>query len=320
MLVGPGVNQPDGFPADIDAPTGGRVMISRSTDEALTWSKPETLWDTPLDDCSPNFHELSDGTILCSFYTYPKLGTMILRSTDGGQTWEQACEPLPGASDGPIIGLWDGSAMICVYDQFSDRNKEYGHALFRTADGGNTWEQTAVICSDHEMSERSIAQLESGRIVLVSRPDGDVCWSDDGGWTWTDPIRLGIHLFEPGLMALGDGTLLCIHGSYASRWAGLYVQPGWGGDVAGAGGGSRICRRPERIRIRKGDRAAGWIRVCGVYPHRRAQTGGCGKQRHLGRAAACGQGLLRDPGAAGAGRWHGRDQGGSSQWAGRAGV
>lgn len=202
-----------GFPADIDAPTGGRVMISRSTDEALTWSKPETLWDTPLDDCSPNFLELPDGTILCSFYTYPELKTMIIRSGDGGQTWEQACEPLPGATDGPIIGLQDGSLLVCTYGQFSDENTQYGSAIFRTVDGGDTWERTAVICCDHEMSEGSIAQLPSGRIVLVSRPFVDVCWSDDGGVTWTTPTNLGALLFEPGLIALRDGTLLCIFGS-----------------------------------------------------------------------------------------------------------
>ena len=205
-----------GFSTDIEAPTGGRAMISRSTDEARTWSKPETLWDTPLDDRHPNFCQLSDGTVLCSFFTYPDGATMIIRSTDEGRTWEQACEPLPGATDGPIIELQDGSAAICVYGQFSDSANESECAIFRTADGGDTWERRAVIGTDHEMSEGSIAQLSSGRIVLVSRPDADVCWSDDGGRTWTLPVSLGMRLFEPGLIALRDGTLLCLHGSYAA--------------------------------------------------------------------------------------------------------
>ena len=58
-----------GFPQQVNAPTGGRAMICRSTDEAATWSKPETLWDSPLDDRHPNFCELTDGTVLCSFFT-----------------------------------------------------------------------------------------------------------------------------------------------------------------------------------------------------------------------------------------------------------
>ncbi|MCK5527226.1 MAG: exo-alpha-sialidase [Candidatus Latescibacteria bacterium] len=205
-----------GFPADIEAPRGGRAMISRSTDEAMTWSKPETLWDSPQDDRHPNFCELEDGTVLCSFFLYPGGGTMIIRSTDGGETWEQACEPLPGSTDGPIITLQDGSAMICVYGRLSDHETDSECGFFRSVDRGDTWERVAVIPSDHEMSEGSIAQLESGRIVLVTRPEADVCWSDDGGRTWTPPVSLGNRLFEPGLIALRDGTLLCLHGSYAA--------------------------------------------------------------------------------------------------------
>lgn len=206
-----------GFPGDIVAPRGGRAMISRSTDEAMTWSKPETLWDTPLDDRHPNFIQLADGTILCSLFTYPDpCETVIIRSSDDGLTWEQACEPLPGATDGPIIGLQDGSAMICVYGRFSDQDAQDGCAIFRTTDRGDTWERMAVISADHEMSEGSIAQLPSGRIVLFSRPEADVCWSDDGGRTWTARMSLGLRIFEPGLIALRDGTLLCIHGSYAA--------------------------------------------------------------------------------------------------------
>lgn len=205
-----------GFPSDIDAPRGGRAMISRSTDEAMTWSKPETLWDSPLDDRHPNFCELSDGTVLCSFFMYPGGGTMILRSSDGGQTWAQACEPIPGGTDGPIITLQDGSAMICMYGHYSDGATDYESGIFRTVNRGDTWERMAVITAEYATTEGSIAQLESGRIVLVTRPEADVCWSDDGGRTWTQPVSLGVRLFEPGLIALRDGTLLCLHGSYAA--------------------------------------------------------------------------------------------------------
>ena len=205
-----------GFSTDVDAPRGGRAMISRSTDEAATWSQPTTLWDSPLDDRHPNFCELSDGTILCSFFTYPDGATMIIRSVDGGQTWEQACEPIPGATDGPIIELQDGSAMICVYEKLSDNAEHYECGIFRTTNRGSDWEQMAIVSTDHDMCEGSIAQLPGGRIVLLSRPDSDVSWSDDNGRTWTPPVSLGMRLFEPGLIALRDGTLLALQGSYGS--------------------------------------------------------------------------------------------------------
>jgi hypothetical protein len=59
-----------GLPTNIEAPTGGRAMIVRSTDQGKTWSKPATLVDTPADDRHPAFVQLDDGTIVCSFFTY----------------------------------------------------------------------------------------------------------------------------------------------------------------------------------------------------------------------------------------------------------
>jgi len=38
-----------GMRTDVEAPTGGRAMICISTDGGVTWSKPETLLDTPFD-------------------------------------------------------------------------------------------------------------------------------------------------------------------------------------------------------------------------------------------------------------------------------
>jgi hypothetical protein len=45
-------------------------MIVRSKDEGKTWSKPETLIDTPADDRHPAFVQLQDGTVICSFFIY----------------------------------------------------------------------------------------------------------------------------------------------------------------------------------------------------------------------------------------------------------
>ena len=76
-----------GLPAGVVAPTGGRAMIMRSTDQGKTWSKPVTLIDTPADDRHPAFVELRDGTVLCSFFTY-----MGSRRAANGRTrrWRRA--------------------------------------------------------------------------------------------------------------------------------------------------------------------------------------------------------------------------------------
>ena len=65
-----------GMPTNIDAPRGGRAMLIRSTDNGRTWSKPRTIIDTPWDDRSPAMVELPDGTLVCSFFTYPGEGDL----------------------------------------------------------------------------------------------------------------------------------------------------------------------------------------------------------------------------------------------------
>ncbi len=108
---------------DVVAPTGGRAMVIRSTDEGKTWSKPVTLLDTPDDDRHPAFLELPDGTLLCSLFLYPGVEladfvkrpedahrTVIIRSHDHGQTWDKELIRPPSPfladeTDGPMVLL-----------------------------------------------------------------------------------------------------------------------------------------------------------------------------------------------------------------------
>ena len=213
------------------APTGGRAMIMRSTDEGVTWSKPVTLVDTPEDDRHPSFTELPDGTVLCTFFTYngrydsagnlsaSTFKTQLMRSTDGGKTWSRPMRmPSPfenDATDGPIIVLKDGSALLTIYGN-PGNNVPCQVAVVASKDSGKTWRVISVVKADHELSEPGIAQLPSGRLVMISRPNADICWSDDSGITWTEPVSLGMRVFECSLLSLRDGTLLCLHGSYAT--------------------------------------------------------------------------------------------------------
>jgi photosystem II stability/assembly factor-like uncharacterized protein len=222
-----------GMPRDFDAPRGGRAEIMRSADGGKTWSRPRVLIDTPWDDRAPNFCQLDDGTILCSLFTYPGPSasdlardpaktplTGIIRSQDNGRTWERKVRRLPvpfvaDATDGPIIKLRDGSALICVYGKTAKARHE-SVAFCRSTDRGRTWSLLSTVATDHEMSETSVTQLPDGRLVLISRPEGDLAWSSDGGRTWTKPVPFGVRLFEPRLLTLRDGTLLCLHGSYGA--------------------------------------------------------------------------------------------------------
>jgi photosystem II stability/assembly factor-like uncharacterized protein len=228
-----------GLPADIVAPTGGRAMFTRSTDQGKTWSKPVTMIDTPADDRHPAFIEFDDGTILSCFFTYlgePKDGdksnepaarVQLVRSNDGGRTWEQTPRQLKTAflydeTDGPFARLSDGSVLLAINGRATSGPPDQA-GIFRSADRGETWNQLATIKAEHDLHEVTVTELRDGRLVMMARPEGDICWSYDKGHTWTQPVTFGMRMFAPSLYVLRDGTLVCLHGSYAPGHGGLRV-------------------------------------------------------------------------------------------------
>ncbi len=212
----------------IDAPTGGRAMLVCSKDNGKTWSKPQTIIDSPADDRVPHFLQLPDSTLLCCFNTSwsdnwhlnpmaHKVG--VIRSHDGGYTWEQNIRRLPSdfgmeETDGPMVLAKDGSVYLVVSGAPKDGGK-WQAGIFRSTDLGKTWQRVSVIKSGDDLLEPSITQLPSGRFVFIARPEGTVCFSDDRGHTWTPPAKFGMRMYSPSLYVLRDGTLVCLHGSYS---------------------------------------------------------------------------------------------------------
>ncbi len=227
-----------GLPADIVAPTGGRAMIIRSSDEGKTWSKPVTLIDTPDDDRHPAWAALPDGTLLCSLFTYPGAEfaefvkhpelahrTVILRSFDQGKTWDKHLVRPPSPfladeTDGPMVLLKDGSVLLTISGVLKQGGPAQA-AVFTSHDRGATWKLLSTIKAGHDLDEANATQLPDGRLVLMARPEGDICWSGDQGRTWTAPVTFGMRMYAPSLYLLRDGTLVCLHGSYAPGHGGL---------------------------------------------------------------------------------------------------
>ncbi|MBA3484499.1 MAG: exo-alpha-sialidase [Pirellulales bacterium] len=226
-----------GMPTNVDAPTGGRVMFTRSTDDGKTWSKPQTLIDTPADDRHPAFVQLADGTIICCFFIYlgdeapsveqvrPAPHVFFLRSSDNGHTWDKEPRPLNTPhfheTDGPLVRLNDDSVIVAINGRPSGPPDQVG--IFRSADRGESWQLLSTVKTDHDMVEASVTFLADGRWVVIARPEGDISWSTDQGRTWTPPQTFGMRMFAPSLYALKDGTLVCLHGSYAPGHGGLRV-------------------------------------------------------------------------------------------------
>ncbi len=211
----------------IIAPRGGRTHIMHSDDEGKTWSDPKTLIDTENDDRHATILELDDGTWLCTFFTFRfphSTQAEYMLSRDEGQTWSDP-KPLPGNAsafgNGSAIQLKDGSIVVAA-DQHSSKE---GIAILRSTDRGETFKLASSVETDHPQYEPAIAQLQDGRLVLITRPEGNIYWSSDNGETWTPPATMGVRLFDPHLVVMPNGVLACFHGSYEGGGLRVMLSP-----------------------------------------------------------------------------------------------
>lgn len=205
-------------------PRGGRVCMVRSEDNGSTWSEPQIVVDTPLDDRDPSITQLSNGDLLVTYFDRdpdrtPTAKVFIVRSTDGGETWQDPQHvPLPieeqvasTAVSEPVTELDDGTLLLPVY--FTPKEPYPGHhksAVLRSEDMGHTWPTAAIIedAEEARVNEPSIEPLPDGRIYMLLRPSMHWGVSKDGGATWSEPEKLGIEGEAPNLLLTDEEILL----------------------------------------------------------------------------------------------------------------
>ena len=229
---------------DVRAPRGGRVHVMHSDDEGLTWSKPETLIDTPDDDRHPAILELDDGTLLCTFYAsrFPSIAqAKYMRSHDGAKTWTEPMD-VPGKPEGtafgngPAIQLADGAVVWVLQGRFDPSHPHRHVAACRSTDRGKTFEVASIVKSDHDMDgEPTVARLPDGRLVMAIRREGDMCWSNDGGRTWEQSNSTGWGIYDPHLLQMPNGVLALFHGSYNKGGIRVLLSPDGGRTWHGPG-------------------------------------------------------------------------------------
>ncbi len=214
------------------APRGGRAHFMHSDDEGRTWSRPETLIDTECDDRHPTILEMDDGSLLATFFTaeLPKVvRSWYMRSSDGGQSWSTP-QQFPGESyggfgNGSSIRLKDGTVLCSVGGKVKADGEHQSLNICRTTDRGATFEVASVIEGTIGLSESPIAELPDGRIILISRRNGLLYWSETKGTSWTEPAKFGVQIFDPHFVLPPNGVLACFHGSYNGRGLRVILSP-----------------------------------------------------------------------------------------------
>ena len=317
----------------------GRTLFMRSKDGGVTWGPKTPIivldWTETTGNWDCGICELEDGTLLVNFTitgffkrgqkpTQPSwasrpwteqwgdwtwayktqgwLGTYVVKSSDGGESWSQPIpvNVRPLKHGGCRLGCWqlpDGGILMGLYGRIrgygeEGENESTRSALMRSDDGGDNWEYYSTLAYDPasivDYEEPALLRLKDGRLVCFMRthvnPSGDaknmvMVVSEDDGFSWTPPKWTNIWGYPAELIPLQDGRYLMIYGyrrpPYGVR--GVVSEDGVTWDVknefvireGGVPGASAVSKPSSSLGGAAGGRGVGFISPDnpGIYQH-----------------------------------------------------
>lgn len=156
-------------------------------------------------------------------------GGTVLRTTDGGRTWQRRDVPASESLDFRDIHAFDANTAIAM-------NAGEPAYIYKTADGGTTWAQRYVNTTKGVFLDGMAFWDRNHGLAFGDPMDGRVLilTTGDGGNTWTPVAPESIPKAVPGETGFAaSGTSVCTFGA-EHAWIGL------GGPVA------RVLRTSDR--------------------------------------------------------------------------
>ena len=243
-----------GVPGYSHTDPNSQLMLVRSKDNGATWSEPELFHANPFGGSQdPCMIQLRDGTLVCASYgwclmsaatgkeknlfhhsNYSFLGGYIVRSKDGGHSWEPPIipPPTPGEKTLDIFGkpvpAYNRGAMcegkdgrlywVVALSDFTKKRLSSTHLMI-SADKGKTWNYSCPVAKDDNITfnETSIYETPKGDLVAFLRTDNfddhtAIARSTDHGKSFQKWEDAGFQGHPHYALQLPDKRVLLIYG------------------------------------------------------------------------------------------------------------
>lgn len=207
------------------------TLLRRSTDNGKTWSKQQIIWDDQGNKCGLPCpvvdrqtgtiwlllvwsHGDDTETIIIEQKNKEARRVYVTYSEDDGRTWAAPKEITadvkaadwthyatgPGNGIQLTRGRWKGRLVVPCDHIKAGTKRYYSHVIY-SDDHGKSW-RLGGSCPRDRTNESAVVELPDGRLMLNmrnyerSRNARAVCYSEDGGATWSD-LRTDETLVEP---------------------------------------------------------------------------------------------------------------------------